>query len=153
VSALYEQQGRIDDAIGRYDTLYKTNAHSQQLVANNLAMLLVNYKKDPSSLDRARDLTAAFASSNDGVLLDTHGWVRFKRGELQDALAVLERAAQRAPDSKEIRYHLALAELKAGQKDRARENLEAALSGSANFTWAAEARSVLASLKGAGAAG
>jgi len=144
-ATLEEREGRIDDAIGHYDALYK---RSPRLViaANNLAMLLVTYRKDQRSLDRARDLTATFASSNNADLLDTQGWVHFKRGDYQDALPVLERAAEREPDSSVIRYHLAMAELKDGQRERARDNLQAALSGSGNFSGSEEARAALGTL-------
>jgi tetratricopeptide (TPR) repeat protein len=108
-AALYEKQGRIDDAIACYDPLLKADPDSQQLAANNLAMLLVTYKSDRASLDRARNLTARFELSNNASFLDTTGWVHFKRREYQDAVAVLERAADHSPDSKVIRYHLAQA--------------------------------------------
>jgi tetratricopeptide (TPR) repeat protein len=144
---LYEKAGRIDAAIAGYDALYKGNPQVRQFAANNLAMLLVTYKKDQANLDRARDLTSAFATSNNGMLLDTVGWVRFKRGEYEDALPTLERAMEQAPDSKLIRFHLAMTQLRLGLRDRARTNLEAALTGSDNFQGADEARLVLASLK------
>jgi Flp pilus assembly protein TadD len=73
--------------------------------------------------------------------------VRFKRGEYAEALPVLGRAADRAPDSKEIRYHLGMAELHAGQPDRARADLESAVAGAAKFFGSDEARTTLASLK------
>ena len=144
---LYEKQGRIDDAIAGYDALYKANQKAQQFAANNLAMLLVTYKKDPASLDRALDLTSSFSTSDNGSLLDTVGWVRFKRGEYQDALSALERAMQRAPDSKVIRFHLAMTELQLGFRDRARSNLESALTGTDSFQGSDEARTALATLK------
>lgn len=147
LAALYERQGRIADAIAQYERLYEHNP-GLDVAANNLAVLLVTYKTDPKSLDRARDLSAKFASSDNGLLLDTNGWVRFKRGDVSGALPVLERAAARAPLSSVIRYHLALAQLQAGQKDRARANLESALAGAARFSGAEDARTVLASLKG-----
>jgi Flp pilus assembly protein TadD len=147
LALVYETHGRVDDAIALYEASYRKNPHVQG-VANNLAMLLVTYKKDRSSLDRARDLTEGFASSNDGKLLDTNGWVHFKRGEYAEALPVLGRAVDRAPDSKEIRYHLGMAELHLGQADRARSDLESALAGSAKFFGSDEARTTLASLKG-----
>lgn len=146
VTSLYEKQGRVDDAIARYDALYKGAPRMQQFAANNLAMLLVTYKTDRMSLDRARDLTSGFASSNNSSLLDTVGWVRFKRGEYRDALPVLEHAVERAPDSKVIRYHLAMAQLQLGMRDRARTNLESALAGAADFSGSQEARSALANL-------
>lgn len=109
LASLYEKLGRVDDAIGLYEALLKEDPSIQQLAANNLAMLLVNYKTDAASLDRAQTLTAHFDLSDNASLLDTTGWVHFKRREYQDAVAVLERAADRSPDSKVIRSHLDMA--------------------------------------------
>jgi Flp pilus assembly protein TadD len=109
--------------------------------------LLVTYKSDRASLDRARDLSSGFESSQKGSLLDTSGWVRFKRAEYPQALAVLQRAVDRAPDSKQFRYHLGMTELRMGQTAQARRDLEAALAGSGSFAGADEARSALATLK------
>ncbi|HVN44301.1 MAG TPA: tetratricopeptide repeat protein [Steroidobacteraceae bacterium] len=146
LASFHERQGRIDDAISLYERLYERNPASAR-AADALAMLLVTYKTDQRSLDRARDVTRRFADSDDGILLDANGWVRFKRGEYADALPVLQRAAQRAPDSKIIRYHLGMAELHQGERVRARSDLETALSGSAKFAGADEARTALASLE------
>jgi len=147
LAALYERQGRVDDAIRQYQALHEKNPHLD-LAANNLAMLLVTYRKDRPSLDQARNLTEPFADSQSGALLDTHGWVMFKLGQYGEALPVLERAAERAPDSQVIRYHLAMAQLKSGQREKARGNLETALAGTANFAGVDEARTTLASLGG-----
>jgi Flp pilus assembly protein TadD len=146
LAMLHVGRGHVDDAIAVYESWHQGNPRVQS-VTNNLAMLLVSYKKDRASLDRARDLTAAFASSNDSALLDTNGWVHFKRAEYADALPVLQKALQRAPNSKEIYYHLGMAELQAGQTDRARKDLETALSGSEQFSGSDEARTALAALK------
>ena len=145
-AGFYEKQGRVDDAIAIYESLYRTNTRMQQFAANNLAMLLVTYKADRASLDRARDLTSTFASSKNGTLLDTVGWVRFKRGEYQDALAPLEQAVAAAPQSHLMRYHLAMDELRLGQRDRARTDLESALKGEAEFSGSEEARLALVRL-------
>jgi tetratricopeptide (TPR) repeat protein len=147
LAALYERQGRIDDAIHQYEAMY-AQYPNLELAANNLAMLLVTYRTDQHSLDRARDLTAGFAGSDNGALLDTNGWVRLKLGDVPDAMRALERAAGRAPDSKVIHYHLAMAELKAGERAKARENLETALSGGAKFAGSDEAKATLDSLEG-----
>ncbi|HEY4209981.1 MAG TPA: tetratricopeptide repeat protein [Steroidobacteraceae bacterium] len=147
VAALYERQGHYDRAISQLSSVYAKNSRAVA-IANNLAMLLVTYKNDRASLDRAKEITAPFRTSQNGTLLDTNGWVLFKRGEYTEALPVLEQAAQRSPQSKEIRYHAAMAELRAGQRDRARTNLEAALAGEAKFVGSDEARSTLAALKG-----
>src|SRR5262249_40917599 len=122
-----------------------------ELAANNLAMLLIEYKKDQASLDRARDLTASFASSKTAAYLDTHGWVRFKRGEFDQALPTLERAAAATPESSVVRFHLGMAQFKAGEREKAIENLEKAIAGNATFMGSEEARLTLAKLKGGGA--
>jgi tetratricopeptide (TPR) repeat protein len=144
---LYASQGRIDDAIARYEALYALNPRLV-VVANNLAMLLVNHKTDPHNLDRAKELTAAFASSDSASLLDTNGWVKFKRGEVQEALPVLEKAVEREPESPVIRYHLAMAQLKTGQRDKARTNLQTALGKAGAFEGSEDARLALVELKG-----
>ena len=109
LATVYEKQGRVDEAIGLYEKLLQDNPNAQQLAANNLAMLLATYRTDAASLDRARALTARFDLSDNASLLDTAGWVHFKRHEYQDAVAVLERAADRSPDSTVIHSHLEMA--------------------------------------------
>jgi tetratricopeptide (TPR) repeat protein len=146
LAQLYESHGRANDAIALYQTLHRQNPRGEG-IADALAMLLVTYRTDRSSLDQARDLTSGFASSADGKLLDVNGWVHFKRGEYAQALPALQRAAERAPDVKEIRYHLGMTELSLGQTERARSDLEAALSGSATFVGSDQARATLAALK------
>jgi tetratricopeptide (TPR) repeat protein len=149
LAALYEKTGRPEDAIKQYEKLHEQRPRLE-VAANNLAMLLITYRKDRPSLDRARALTESFAKSDNGALLDTHGWVTYKLGQFNEALPVLERAASRAPNSKVIRYHLAMAQLKTGQRDQARDNLQHAVEGSASFSGVDEAKTVLASLKDAG---
>jgi Flp pilus assembly protein TadD len=143
----YEGKGREDDAIATCEALYRSNPLPK--VAATLAELLVTYHTDQASLDRARELSASFSSSTDPLLLDTDGWVLYKRGEVQKALPVLQRAVADAPQSRLIRYHLALAQLRTGDRAGARANLETALAGPGTFPGASDARSVLASLRGA----
>jgi len=149
LARLYEKHHRIDAAIAVYEHLKKHNPGSQA-ASNNLAMLLVTYKEDRPSLDRARDLTADFADSHNAGLVDTSGWVHYKRGEYNEALELLGRAVSLSPELPEIRYHLALAELKSGQQTQARSDLEAALSRGEQGGWSSEARAALAALRRGG---
>lgn len=144
---LDEKAGHIDAAIAKYDVLYRDSPRNRQFAANNLAMLLVTYKRDGASLDRALALTKEFSTSQDPALLDTHGWVRFKRGQYEEALTALQRAESRSPDSRVIRYHLGMTELQLGHLERARAALEFAVAGPATFVGSSEARSALASLR------
>ena len=150
VTAFEEKRGDVSAAIGHYQALYESASASplaRELAANNLAMLLVTYRKDRTSLARARDLTSGFATSQIASLLDTYGWVRYRSAHYAEALPALQRAAAQRPQSNIIRFHLGMTELALGERARAREDLEAALAGSASFTGADEARSMLASLK------
>jgi tetratricopeptide (TPR) repeat protein len=145
LAALYERGKQFDRAIGAYEALVDKR---QGLTAaeNNLAMLLVTYRTDQKSLDRARELTQQFASSPNAALLDTHGWVLYRRGQFAEALSVLERARKIAPDAQVVRFHLGMAQYKSGQSAQARENLQAALSSPRQFSGAEEARAALAAM-------
>jgi tetratricopeptide (TPR) repeat protein len=144
-ASLEEQQGRVDDAIRQYEEFHQ-EFPGRSIATNNLAMLLVTYKNDHSSIERARDLTSRFMTSTNPDLLDTAGWVRVKSGDAAGALMILQEAARLAPQSRVIRYHLGMAELALGQRDLARASLEASLAGSARFEGSDDARAALARL-------
>jgi tetratricopeptide (TPR) repeat protein len=147
LGSLYQRAGRVDDAVKLYNSWLAQDPKSQ-VAANDLAMLLVSYRTDQASLDRAQALTAGFANAGNADLLDTAGWVQFKRGEVAQALPVLQRAAALLPQSHEVHYHLGMAELRSGQPIRARTDLESALAGASRFPGEEDARAALASLKG-----
>jgi tetratricopeptide (TPR) repeat protein len=146
LAGLYERTGRVNDAVAQYEVFLKHDADST-VGANNLAMLLVTYRTDKASLDRARALSERFASSRDPVLIDTWGWVLYKRGENVDALAVLQKAVDKSPKSPVLLYHLAMAQLKSGARDSARSSLEQALKPGAAFAGSDEAKKTLDGLK------
>jgi tetratricopeptide (TPR) repeat protein len=145
LASLYERLGRSDEAIAQYETLLKRDADSAA-AANNLAMLLVTYRSDKASLDRARALTEGFASSRNPDLLDTWGWVLYKRGENAVAVTALQKAVDRSPHAPVMLYHLAMAQLKSGARESARTNLEQALKSTAPFVGADDAKKALAEL-------
>ncbi len=149
LAALYERLGRPADAIKEYEAVLQRDPRSD-IASNNLAMLLVTYRTDQASLDRAAQLTAGFQNSADAALLDTHGWVLVKRRQYAEALPALERAAKLAPQSPAVRFHLAMAQLGTGQRDQARDNLQLALAGSPNFAGVDQARETLRALSDRG---
>ncbi len=110
-------------------------------------MLLVSYRTDKESLDQALSLAGRFADSANPVYVDTLGWVRYKRGETASALPVLGKAVSLAPEAPVVRYHLAMAQLKSGQTETARSNLQQALKVGDQFEGAGDARTALASLQ------
>ncbi|HEY2686503.1 MAG TPA: tetratricopeptide repeat protein [Steroidobacteraceae bacterium] len=142
---LYASLGRIDDAIAVYNAQLKRSPQSE-VSSNNLAMLLVTYKKDSASLDRAKELVTHFANSNNADFLDTYGWVLYKRGEGSAAVAALQGVISKTPNSPVSLYHLGMAEVMLGQPDAARDYLSRSLQSGRSFPGMEEARSALAKL-------
>ena len=72
-------------------------------------------------------LEQAIASDPDNpVIIDSIGWLRFRQGRLQEAVEWLGRAYRLVADP-EVAAHYAEALWRSGDKDRAREVLDAAL--------------------------
>lgn len=146
LAELHVLVGHPERAIALYQRLLK-NSPDNDLLANNLAMLLVTHRSDAKSLEEASVLAERFATSAVPAFLNTNGWVNFKLGRFDAAIPALERAANLAPDAPEMRYQLAMAQYKAGQRDAARRNLEAALKPGVTFAGEADARVTLAELR------
>jgi tetratricopeptide (TPR) repeat protein len=142
LAGLQERAGRIDDAAATYEAALKRDPQSD-VDANNLAMLLVTYRKDQPSLDRAKALVTRFAQSQDPNFLDTYGWVMFKRGDAAAAVPALRDALARTPQSPVSQYHLGMAQALAGQNDAARDNLSHSLQSGQKFPGMDEAKATL----------
>lgn len=145
LAGLFERSGKPEDAIRLYEAALRKDPHSD-LVANNLAMLLITYKKDQPSLDRAKELSARFATSTNMAFVDTYGWVLYKRGESAAAVAALQAASAKMPDSPVPLYHLGMAQASAGQADAARDSLSRSLKSGKNFAGMEEAKATLEKL-------
>jgi len=152
LGVLYAQNGRPDDAVRLYDTALRQDPRSD-LIANNLAMLLVDTKRDPGSLDRAKELAARFSTSDNPQLLDTYGWVLYKRGEAAGALMALQAASSKAPNLPVLWYHLGMVQLSSGQTDAARDSLTRSLKSGQAFSGMEEAKAALAKLARQGSGG
>ena len=142
LASIYEGSGRIDDATSAYEAALQRDPQSD-VVANNLAMLLVTYRKDQSSLDRAKTLVARFAQSPNPNFLDTYGWVMYKRGDAAAAVPALHDALAKVPGSPVSMYHLGMAQALAGQNDAARDSLARSLQSGHKFAGMDEAKSTL----------
>jgi tetratricopeptide (TPR) repeat protein len=149
LAALHERLGRTDEAIKVYEELAQRDPKSL-FAANNLAMLLVNYRSDKASFERAQQLAQVLSASDDPATLNTRGWVKYKAGEVQEALPLLQQAVSKAPDSPLLRYHLAMAQLKSGAAGEARKNLEVAVNAGQKFFGVEDAKAELEKLKVSG---
>jgi len=109
-------------------------------------MLIATHRSDSASLERAEKLTERFANSDNPAFLDTYGWVLYKRGRYAEAIVPLEKAVAKVPQSQELRYHLGMAQMKAGRVADARKSLETAVQGEQVYPGIEEAREVLKGL-------
>lgn len=142
----YERTRDVDNAIASYEHILQINP-AYQLVRNNLASLLVDYKGDPKSISRAKELTQEFENTKFAPYIDTLGWVYYKSGDLDKSVAFLEQAVKAAPDIAIFRYHLGMAYYKKGNSAQAKLHLARAVTPNANFMGIDEARSVLKQLQ------
>jgi len=87
---------------------------------------------------------------DDPFVSSTLGWILYKRGVYQRALALLREGAVRLPDNPELQYHLGMAAARTGDKDLARKALAVAAGSPATFKGQDEARKALAELRRGG---
>jgi tetratricopeptide (TPR) repeat protein len=143
LASLYERQGKVDDAISQYEAALE-KAPDALVVANNLAMLLIDHK--PDSHDRAKKLIEPLKAANNPAFLDTVGWVQFKTGDIDAAIPNLEQAVKAAPEAAVLQYHLGMALLKKGDKAAATEALKKAVDTKEAYTGLDEAKEALKQL-------
>lgn len=121
-----EKNHDIDGAIAIYEKLYARDS-SSQIVANNLASLLVSYRDDAASLDRAFAIAARLRGSTVPAFQDTYGWIEYRRGDYEAALADLEPAARGLPKDPMVQMHLGLTYAALKRTEDARATLTRAL--------------------------
>ena len=110
---------------------------------NNLAWAY-QQQKDPRALATAEQ--AFKVAGSNAAVMDTLGWMLVEQGNTQRGLPLLQKAAADASATSEIRYHLAVALHKSGDKTGARKELETLLAQNKPFAQIEEARSLLKTL-------
>ncbi len=111
-----------DAAINIYETIFARRPNDL-IVANNLASLLLE-RDDVQSVARAAAAAEALKGADNAYFLDTYGWALYRSGRIAEGVAALEKAVEKAPDLIDARYHLGVALVDAGDKDRGRAELQ-----------------------------
>jgi predicted Zn-dependent protease len=146
VALVYQYVSDYDNAIAEYENILKRQPRVD-IAANNLSSLLTDYRTDAASHERALSLALRFRDSNIPFFLDTLGWAYYKLGRIDEGMTWMKKAVDEAPNSAILRYHLALAQLKAGDKASAKKNLETVVgSDDSSFSEMADAKRTLQSL-------
>jgi tetratricopeptide (TPR) repeat protein len=120
----YDKMGRRAMSIRVYERLLALDPHNT-LAMNNLAYMLAD---QPASLSRALQLAvnAVSLEPDNGIYLDTLGWIYFKLGNYQKAAEVIEKAVAAGTREAEIFRHLGMVYEKIGDHDRARSMFDKA---------------------------
>jgi tetratricopeptide (TPR) repeat protein len=117
--------GRDTEAIAAYRNALALDPQNAKAM-NSLAFLLI---EGEINIDEAQSLVqrALQKSPQEPDFQDTLGLVYLKKNSADSAIRVFQNLADHYPDNPLYRYHLGLALLKIGEKDKARAELQAAL--------------------------
>jgi tetratricopeptide (TPR) repeat protein len=141
VAMLLQAQNRNTEAKARYEKILQIDPRSA-VAANNLAYMNA---EAGTSLDMALQLaqSAKAAYPDEPDINDTLGWVYYKKDLATLAIDPLRQSVERVPTNATYRFHLGMAYLKTGDKEKAREMLQQALKLDPRFDGAADARRAL----------
>jgi tetratricopeptide (TPR) repeat protein len=104
LGSMYDRLGKTDDTILQMKKVIEID-HDNVQALNYLAFTYAEKNRD---LDDAEGLArhALTIQPKDGYILDTVGWVLFKKGKTDEAIRFLERAYQQKSDESIIAEHL-----------------------------------------------
>lgn len=144
LAVIQEKQKRYEKASETYEKLLALDPNFVPAL-NNLAYLcaerLGRFDKSYELARKARSL-----DSTSPAVADTLGWALFKRGDYQQALALLEESVAKSTGSPEIGYHLGMTHYMMGHENAARTAFQKAIAAKEDFPSRTEAESRLAVL-------
>ncbi len=126
----YQESGKFTQATGEYERLASQPSPAQPLILNNLAWLYLR-SGDTRCVELAR--RAYQMAPGTGKIADTYGWALVSNGNLDAGLPLLEKAAAAEPHDADVKYHLAAAYERHGEKARAADLLRELLKSPAKF--------------------
>jgi tetratricopeptide (TPR) repeat protein len=121
------------------------NAHDP-IAANNLAWI---YAVQGENLDMAMNLAtqAKQMAPEMSAVNDTLAWIQYKKGNYRVSVSLAEDAVKKEPQKADYRYHLGMALKAAGERGRAKTELQKALELNLKGTDAQDAQKTLALLQ------
>jgi Flp pilus assembly protein TadD len=120
------EAGKPNEAIAAYRAALQL-APEDPVALNNLAFQLADSGKN---LDEALTLTkkAMDRLPNNPALMDTLGWIYFRRGDDQSAIQTLRASLAKDPDNALVRMHLVRLRMNRGELAEAKSEIANALS-------------------------
>lgn len=120
----YQQLDQNDKAVEAYQRAVTLNA-KDAISLNNLAWILLEVRKKP---DEALPLAtkAQQLAPDSPEVLDTLGWVQYRRGAFAEAEKMLLKAVERSPNTGAIQFHLGMTYARLGRRNDAVSTLRRA---------------------------
>ena len=134
--------GRQEEAMAAYADVLERRP-GDLLASNNYASLLSDLRDDPASRAKAADVAKVLEGNANPYFLDTLGWAQVRNGALAEGIANLEKAVAGSTGFADAHYHLGAAYLEAGEVEKARAELEKAVSAGGTRPIAERARELL----------
>jgi tetratricopeptide (TPR) repeat protein len=144
LGTIYDMQKQYDLSEKHYRAALDINPQFAP-AANNLAYLLSSRE---GNLDEALKfaLVAKEKLPDDPSVMDTLGWIYYKKGLYGNAIQELSDSLEKVPDNPIVNYHLGAALFQNGEKAQAKTVLEKALSLDKDFDGAQDAQRMLSEL-------
>ncbi|MGR9116499.1 MAG: tetratricopeptide repeat protein [Gammaproteobacteria bacterium] len=111
---LYQRSGNIAEAKKVYEQVLE-KFPGTELAINNLAQILIDSDRASDNV-RGLALAEGLKDKTNVYFQDTYAWGLVKNGRYDEALPIIESLIVREPKIPELRYHLGIAHLKAGNK-------------------------------------
>jgi tetratricopeptide (TPR) repeat protein len=125
LASSYEKSGNKAKALTLYEQVLVTNP-DHQVVANNLASLLIDDFETTENIKRAVKLAEQFADSENPYFVDTYAWALIKSGLPEVAGPLLQKATKMAPKVAIFHYHRGIGYARSGKPKEAKISLLAA---------------------------
>ncbi len=135
--------GRQSDAIAEYEKVLEL-APNNVIALNNLAWIY-DEMDDERAVEYAR--RAYEAAPSCAEIADTYGWIMLRKGNREQAVDLLIKATEAAPENPDIRCHFASALAEAGDNASAIGELESILNTDLVFPSRADAATLLQDLQ------
>jgi tetratricopeptide (TPR) repeat protein len=144
LATIYDQLSKTDMSEKHYRMALEIDPEFAP-AANNLAYLLAQKNQHlDEALNYARIAKEKFP--DDPAVMDTMGFVYLRKGLIDSAILELEGSAAKLENNPTVRYHLGLAYHLKGEPQKARAELQAALSSGQAFAEKAAAEKLLSEI-------
>ena len=140
----YYQRGEHRRGMDLYEKLLKGHPDFWK-AANGLAFMLAEQAGGRADLDRALAMAQKVQKSHplEPSVMDTMGWVLYKRGDVNQALEWIVKAQAGMPADPTINYHMGMVFFRAGKRREAKQFLGKALAPGEDFSGRQEARETI----------